>query len=281
MRLSGHRTAKAAGRRVGVAISPRPTSFAPLLFGGRLAEGLRLAGELGFDVVELSLREAGDVDRSSLRRSLDESGLALSGIATAQACLFDGLCLSSEQASVRDATVRHLETLIELAAEFGAAVILGGIRGRLDDDFAKRIAQRAGAVKAISDCARRASGLGVEILVEPINRYETNFVNTTDEAIELIEELGLPSVRLLLDTFHMNIEERSFADTIRRAGSRLGYVHLVDSNRLAPGQGHLPFGSILQALDDIGFNGPMVAEVMPLPDAASAARHTAEFWSAP
>ena len=78
----------------------------------------------------------------------------------------------------------------------------------------------------------------------------------------------------------MNIEEVSITDAIRRAASRLGYVHLVDSNRHAPGQGHLPFASILGVLDEIGFAGPLVAEVIPLPDDETAARDTAAFWSA-
>jgi sugar phosphate isomerase/epimerase len=277
---SARSSGKAAGRRVGVAISPRPVAFGPLLFAGDLNRGLRLAGELGFDVVELSLRAAADIDRSALKRLLNESGLSVSALATAQACLFDSLCLSSDQAPVREATVKHLQAEIELAAELGSAIIFGGIRGRLDGEAAGQAGQRAAALDAMARCAHHAAGMGVEILIEPINRYETNFINTTDEAIALLNELKLPGLRILLDTFHMNIEEVSITDAIRRAGSHLGYVHLVDSNRRAPGQGHLPFDSILGVLDEIGFAGPLVAEVMPLPDDETAARHTAEFWSA-
>jgi sugar phosphate isomerase/epimerase len=271
---------RGAGRRVGIAISPRPVVFGPLLFAGDLARGIRLAGELEFDVVELSLRAATDIDRSALSRLLNQCGLSVSALATAQACLFDSLCLSSDQASVRQAAVKHLQAEIELAAELGAAIIFGGIRGRLDGEPAARAAQRDGALEAIAKCANHAAGMGVEVLIEPINRYETNFINTTDEAIALLDDLKLPGVRILLDTFHMNIEEVSITDAIRRAGPRLGYVHLVDSNRRSPGQGHLPFESILGVLDEIGFAGPLVAEVMPLPDDETAARNTAEFWSA-
>ena len=280
MARSARSSGQAAGRRVGVAISPRPIPFGPLLFAGDLTRGLQVAGELGFDVVELSLRAAADVDRNALKRLLTDCGLSVSALATAQACLFDSLCLSSDQAVVREATMKHLQTEIELAAEFGSAIIFGGIRGRLEGEPARQAAQRAGALDVIARCAHHAAGMGVEILIEPINRYETNFINTADEAIALLEELNLPGLRILLDTFHMNIEEVSIMEAIRRAGSRLGYVHLVDSNRHAPGQGHLPFASILGVLDEIGFEGPLVAEVIPLPDDETAARDTAAFWLA-
>jgi sugar phosphate isomerase/epimerase len=262
-----------------VAISPRAIAFGPLLFAGDLNRGLRIAGELGFEVVELSLRAPADIDLVALKRLLRDSGLAVSALATAQACLFDSLCLTSDQASVREATVKHLQAEIALASELGSAIIFGGIRGRLEGEPAVQAGRRAAALDAMARCAHHAAGMGVEILIEPINRYETNFINTTDEAIALLDELKLPGLSILLDTFHMNIEEVSITDAIRQTGSRLGYMHLVDSNRRAPGQGHLPFDSILHVLDDIGFAGPLVAEVMPLPDDETAARHTAKFWS--
>ena len=118
-------------------------------------------------------------------------------------------------------------------------------------------------------------------MVEPINRYETNFVNTVDEALGLVEELGEPSAKLLLDTFHMNIEERSMEDAVRTAGESLGYLHVSDSNRRAPGQGHLDFCLLLDALEEIAYQGMLVSEILPLPDDRWAAQLTAEFWRRP
>jgi 5-keto-L-gluconate epimerase len=129
------------------------------------------------------------------------------------------------------------------------------------------------------DCARRAAGLGVTLLLEPINRYETNFVNTAAEGIALLEEIGEPSMKLLLDTFHMNIEERTLAGALRAAGDRLGYVHIADSNRRAPGQGHIDFPAVMSALDAIAYRGMLVAEILPLPDDVEAARLTVAFWA--
>ena len=264
---------------IGLAISPRPSGFAPLLFAGALEEGLDVAAKLGFAVVELSLRSPEDVETGRLASMLSENQLGLAGIATGQACLFDSLCLASPDPGVRAAAMGRLSGAVELAARFGAAVIVGGIRGRLVGSHSEQASQRAGAVAAIRDCARLAAGLGVTLLLEPINRYETNFVNTAEEGLTLLNEIGAPSMKLLLDTFHMNIEERNLGDAVRSAGDRLGYVHIADSNRQAPGQGHLDFAEVVDALDQIAYRGPLVAEVMPIPDDVGAAQLTAQFWT--
>ncbi|MHB1517165.1 MAG: TIM barrel protein [Acidimicrobiales bacterium] len=272
-------SAKGVEGRIGLAISPRPSGFAPLLFAGALDKGLKAAAQLEFAVVELSLRTPGDVEPEQLASMLSENRLSLSAIATGQACLFDTLCLASPDPDVRGAAAGRLSGAIELAARFQAAVIVGGIRGRLVGSHSEQAGQRAGAVAEMRDCAHLAAGLGVTLLLEPINRYETNFVNTAAEGLALLTEIGEPSMKLLLDTFHMNIEERNLADTVRSAGDRLGYVHIADSNRRAPGQGHLNFAEVIDALDQIAYRGLLVAEVMPIPDDLGAAQLTAEFWT--
>jgi sugar phosphate isomerase/epimerase len=266
-------------RRIGLAISPRPTTFGPVLFAGRMDEGIATARRLGFGLIELSLRSAADVNRKSLRSKLRAAGIAVSAIATGQACLFDGLCLSSTSESVRRNTIEHLRQEMELAAQLEASIILGGIRGRLDSEGGAQERARAAAVEAIEACVSAADRLGVQVLIEPINRYETNYLNTIDEVLDLIQQLRVGQVKVLLDTFHMNIEESRFEAAIRRAGPRLGYVHIVDSNRRAPGQGHVPFDAVMETLDAVGFDGPLVAEILPIPDDATAAQLTARFWA--
>jgi len=229
--------------------------------------------------VELSLRSPVDVDPEALASMLRDNGLGLSAIATGQACVMDSLCLGSPDADVRKAAENRLSGAIELAARFEAAVIVGGIRGRLVGSPREQQDLRAGATDAMRDCARRAAGLGVTLLLEPINRYETNFINTAAEGIALLEEIGEPSMKLLLDTFHMNIEERTLAGALRDAGDRLGYVHIADSNRRAPGQGHIDFSAVMSALDAIAYRGMLVAEILPLPDDLEAARLTVAFWA--
>ncbi|MGZ4385430.1 MAG: TIM barrel protein [Gaiellaceae bacterium] len=263
--------------RIGIAVSPTPASFAPLLYAGRLGEAARVASALGLTCLELSVRDPQALSLPELRSVLDTSSLSVSAIATGQACLADGLCLFARDAGVRAAAIERFATQCALAAELDSAVILGGVRGRLDagpDELPRR---RAAALDAIATCVREASARGVEVLLEPINRYEADFVRTVDEGLEVLDQLGPPSPRLLLDSFHMNIEEGELAGAIRRAGDRLGYVHLADSNRQAPGRGHIDFASILEALEDIAYSGPLVAEILPLPDDQTAMREAASF----
>ena len=261
----------AGGRLLGVALSPLPTSFGPLLFPGRLEEGLEAVAGNGFSAVELSVHDAGHVDAQRLSALLEQHGLAVSAIATGQACVCDGLCLDAADPAVRQGAAARLAGAVELAADLGASVIVGGIRGRFDVPQAERADRRRDVLDALGQSTRRATRLGVTQVLEPINRYETGLVHTAAEALEVLEEIDEPSMGVLLDTFHMNIEERSLPDAIRAVGDRLAYVHVADSNRLAPGHGHIDFPGVARTLEEIGYQGPVVAEILPLPDDRTAA----------
>jgi len=265
----------------GVSLSPKPFAVAvPWLFAGDLPRGLAAASALGHDVVELSLRSADDIDIRSLRDELARLGLRVSAITTAPAKILDGLVMSSADADVRRATVERLIAVLDLAGELRADLIIGGIRGRLEGTPDARSRQREHVIECMRVCARRAAALAVRLLLEPINRYESNLVNRASEGAELLAEVGEPCAGLLLDTFHMNIEEPCIESSLREVSHLLGYVHIADSNRMAPGCGHIDFGAVLATLVEIGFAGPLVAEILPLPDDETAARTAAEFVAA-
>jgi RpiB/LacA/LacB family sugar-phosphate isomerase len=263
--------------RFGIALSPRPTVFGPLLYAGKLQEGIAAAAEAGFNAIELSLRSTVDVQPDFLRAMLEEHGLVLSAIATGQACYEDDLCLSKPDPNAHKAVINHLESMVRLAALLKGSVILGGIRGRFTGTAEQQAYQREAAVRAIREIARFAQDLGVQLLIEPINRYETNFINTVSQGLELAEEVAEKNVKLLLDLFHMNIEEVDLTATIMEAGNMLGYVHFADSNRLAPGQGHTDFNQVLQALRGVGYNGIITLEILPLPYDREAMRQAGKF----
>lgn len=121
---------------------------------------------------------------------------------------------------------------------------------------------------------QHAADLGTTLLYEPLNRYETNLVNTLGDAAQLITGAALPNVRILADLYHMNIEETNLADALRVAGPLVGHVHFADSNRRAAGLGHTDWAPIIAALVEIGYAGYLSAEVLPLPDTDTAARQT-------
>lgn len=263
--------------RFGIAISPQSTSFGPLLFAGRLAEGLREAAKAGFSFVELSVRTVEGIEVDRLAAMLGEHDLSLAAFATGQSCIHDSLCLCSPKSELREASVERLKSIIRLASKFKAAVIIGGIRGRLSGTETKQAQQREAAVQAMRECARFAAAHHVMLLIEPINRYETNFINSAADGLALLDEIGDSSVKLLLDTFHMNIEDVCINGALEAAGDRLGYVHVADSNRRAPGQGHLDFRSVLHTLAKIGYEGPVTAEILPIPDDLKAIRQAGSF----
>ncbi len=264
--------------RLAVAISPRETVFGPVLFAGRFEEGLQAAARAGFCNVEISLRAPDDPLVAGLDAQLAQAGLKLSAIATGQSCLHDELCLCSPDPGHCAQAVERLKAHIRLGKQLDAAVIVGGVRGKLAGTDTEKDNQRCQAIAAMQECAAFADGLGVQLLLEPINRYETDFICSVDEGLAVLEEVGAPNFKLLLDTFHMNIEETDIGMSLRRAGDRLGYVHFADSNRRAPGSGHIDFTHLLAVLTSIGYQGMISAEIFPLPDDLTALERAAAFF---
>jgi sugar phosphate isomerase/epimerase len=113
---------------------------------------------------------------------------------------------------------------------------------------------------ALEELGEHADAEGTLVLLEPLNRYEDHMLNRVGQAVELCEGVGLPSVKVMGDLFHMNIEEDDLGETIRRAGSHIAHVHLADSNRLQPGAGHTDFAGAFGALRGVGFDGFMAME---------------------
>jgi sugar phosphate isomerase/epimerase len=166
--------------------------------------------------------------------------------------------------------------MVRLAAEFGAMVNIGRVRGVIHEgESAESARQRY--LDCIRRCAEVAEPLGVELVIEPVNRYEANFINNCAEGIEIVRETGRRCVRLMPDTFHMNIEDAAFREAILDAGGLIGYVHVADSNRLAPGWGHIPFDEIFASFQVIGYNGWLTVEILPKPEPEAAARQAIRF----
>jgi len=128
--------------------------------------------------------------------------------------------------------------------------------------------------EALQDLGAHAARNNQPLLYEPLNRYETNVFNRIGEACAFLRTLKTTSVKIVADLFHMNIEEASMVEAIAAAKEQIGHVHFADSNRRAAGYGHLAFEPIIRALQEIGYDGYLSAEVFPLPDPLSAARQT-------
>ncbi|MCD4670548.1 MAG: sugar phosphate isomerase/epimerase [Actinomycetia bacterium] len=251
---------------IGISISPNKSVFGPLLFSGDLNKGLENASSLGYDGVELSLLDSQDLDQVWLLDRLKDLGLSVYAIATGQTYYTDGYSLFDFEENKRNKSVGRIKGHIDLASELGSKVIIGGIRGKITEKGESRSEQENEGKKAIRECVRYAESKRVILLIEPINRYETNIINTLEEGIRLIKEIGSENLKLLPDTFHMNIEEVSIEESLFKAKQYMGYIHFADSNRLAPGFGHLDFEKILSVLRKINYKGTIGIEILPKPD---------------
>jgi sugar phosphate isomerase/epimerase len=263
--------------KVGLVVSTAdalPSAYA--VYADDLCRCIDRCAGLGYDGVELALRYASQVDVTQIKPRLAATGLDIPCISTGQVFAADRLYFTHPEAEIRDKAVERIINMIRLAAEFGAKVNTGRVRGVIHDGENPKTARQR-YIDCIQRCADVAEPLGVELIVEPVNRYEVNFINNCAEGLDIVRETGRRCVRLMPDTFHMNIEDTSFRDAIMAAKDFIGYLHLADSNRLAPGWGHIQFDEIFDALREIGYSGWVTAEILPEPDPDSAARQAVKF----
>ena len=177
-------------------------------------------------------------------------------------------------------TQDDIRTCIDAAVTVGSNVIAGpvysptGKTWRMDD--AERVAAIDRPVEALRPLADYAGERGVRLAIEPLNRFETSFLNTAAQTMEVVERVDSPAVGVLLDTFHMNIEEKDQAAAIRLAGDKLAHFHACGNDRGAPGADHMPWAAIIAALHEIGYDGAVVIESF-TPDNQTIAR-AAAIW---
>lgn len=249
----------------------------PFVLWDDLAAGIRAAKSLGFDAVELFPPGPDAIDPAELRKLLDDSGLSLAAVGTGAGWVKHRLTLTSPDADTHGRAMAFVEDMIEFAADFGAPVIIGSMQGRAGDGVSTETALGY-LSQALLNLGLYAAKLGVPLLYEPLNRYETNLINTLADGVNLLKGLATTNVKLLADLYHMNIEEANLADALRATGALVGHVHFADSNRRAAGFGHTDFAPVVAALRDIGYTGYLSAEVLPLPDSLTAARKTIESF---
>jgi sugar phosphate isomerase/epimerase len=230
------------------------------------------ASALGFDAVEVMPRATDDPTPDTLRRLSARHRLPVLAIASGFLAIEHGLTLTHFDAGVRRQAVDGLLRCVAVARQIGAAFVsVGLVRGRLTSGMSHPAAA-AYLTAALREVGLAAAAAGVTLVLEPGNRYETDFVHTAAEGAEVLDAVGLPSVRLMLDTFHMNIEEASLVAAVRHAGPRLAHLHVADSNRRAPGWGHLDLRPVLETLAGMDYRGAIGLEILLAPDAEAAAR---------
>lgn len=231
-------------------------------FGDENVEGLaRKVSDLGFDVLEICIEDPALVSAEAVQAAADAAGV---GVSVCGAFGPDR-DVSHDDPRMRELGVGYLRTCIDLAAKVGSPHVCGpmfsatGKTRLLPEEQRER--QRNWAAEGLRAAADYAGERGVALAIEPLNRFETDLVNTVDQGLDLCDRIGdAANVGLLLDTFHMNIEERDIAGAIRQAGDKVLHFHACENDRGAPGTGHVDFDPIFAALREIGYDRDVALE---------------------
>ena len=224
---------------------------------GRLAPMVK---RMGFDLIEFGVESTADLDYAQAAEIVKANGL---GVSVCAAMGPDRDLIHSDD-SIRKNGMDYVKHCIDAAKTVGAKNVIGplysavGRTWQSTDDERKRDTDLL--VRQLKELSSYAGDRGVGLAVEPLNRFETSFMNLASQAIEVVDRVDHPACGILLDTFHMNIEERSIGDAIRAAGKRMRHLHACENDRGAPGSGHVPWKEVAAACRDIGFTGPFVIE---------------------
>jgi sugar phosphate isomerase/epimerase len=245
-------------------------SSAPVPIQGGLISGIQKASELGFNAVEMHIRNPGELDADLVSETALKAGISVAAIGTGLEYTLNGLSLTSPDAQIRQSASRRYLEHIELASRFGATVFIGLCRGSApSEDLRQELLDRL--TSELIPLANYAGQRNVTLSVEPIVSRMTNLLNTTSETLEYINKLDLEPVRLLLDTYHMFYEDDDMIDAFKMCRGRIDHIHISDSDRKYPGSGEVDFSAVGKCLMEIGYDRAVSLEIPPDPDGETAA----------
>jgi sugar phosphate isomerase/epimerase len=271
--LSADSLRKGSIMKLSIVLSTHAAKFQAVAYKGDFKSNVAKIAGYGYDGVETAVRDPSLIDHDSLVQTVTKQGMAIPAIGTGQAWGEEHLSFTDPDPGVRQRAVERIASHVPLAKKAGAVIIIGLVRGIIQEGVSEKQAHEWMS-ECFRTCVKNAGQEGVRIAFEPLNRYETQLLNTAKEGLELIEKVGADNLGLLLDTFHMNIEEPSIEESIKTCGDRIFHFHVADSNRWYPGAGHLDFRKILEALYSTGYSGFVSGEFMAVPDADTGAQRS-------
>ena len=216
--------------------------------------------KMGFDVLEIPIEDPANFDAGKVKAALDESGLKPI-VCGAFGPTRD---LTHEDPKYRQECLDYVRAVLKLAEKWGAKVLPGPMysavgKHRQVSPEQKKVEWDL-AVKGLQEAGRMAADHGVTVALEPLNRFETDLINTCEQCVQLVKDVGLPSVGIHLDTFHMHIEEKSVYEAVKLAGQRLVHCHACENDRGAPGTGQVHWKEWAKAVKEVKYDGAVVIE---------------------
>jgi D-psicose/D-tagatose/L-ribulose 3-epimerase len=219
---------------------------------------IKKVADFGFDGVEIPIFDPAQVDIKATNNALKSAGLEC----TTCAILGDDRDIISDDPAIRNSAKKYMKESIDISDALNARVFCGPLysavgklvgRGRTDEEWKL-------AVDGLSEIAEYAGKKNVVLAMEPLNRFETYFINIAEDMVKLVKEINHPNMKVHLDTFHMNIEEKSLYKAIKNTGEYLAHVHTCENDRGTPGSGNVDWDGVFKALHEINYNGWLVIE---------------------
>ena len=263
---------------VSAALEKLPESQ-PVTLRGDINEVCETAAKIGYDAVELHVKEPLRYDAGRIRECAESCGLSICAVANGMEYTVNRLSLISEAEPERRLAIDRLREHADFAAGLRAKLIVGIMRGNIPqnaerDDCVRRFRE------SLSEICGYAALTDTEVVLESIVRYINNYLNSVPETMGFIQSLGAPNLSLHMDTHSMAVEEGDMCVSVRYCmGKPLSYVHYSDNNRMYPGGGYLDFKAITHALLDIGYDGFVTVECLPHPDPLASAQRAFDYLS--
>lgn len=251
-------------------------SSAPVPFQGGLVKAMHKVSQMGFDAVEIHIRNPGDLDANSMADAAQQSGITIAAIGTGLEHTLNGLSLTSPDPQARRRASERYHGHIDLASRFGATVFVGLCRGSAPAEKARAeyLERLTGELIPLAIYAEQRN---VTLSLEPIVRSMTNLLNTTRETLEYLGQPGLEQIRLLMDTYHMYYEDENIMEAFLMCSGRIEHIHISDSDRKFPGSGRIDFTAVGDCLVEMGYDKAVSLEIPPDPDGETAAGRGLEW----
>ncbi len=260
-----------------IAIGKETSPTTPLLLAGDFVESMRAAKEMGYDAVEIHTPDPEELDVDRILAACRELDLFIATLGTGMIYGKYGLYLMDGDEARLDRLVEMVKSFIDLAARLGSKVTIGSIKGNVPrGEDRDQCLDRMG--RTLQRLDAYAGEKGVTLLLEATNHFENNVINTGKDVYEMISRYQLRHVQALMDTFHINLEERHPASCLSDTGPYLGHIHFGDNTRMYPGSGAFNYDVFCQSIRDVGYDGVLSVECFPLPDGMTAARETMKFF---
>ena len=262
--------------KIAITVSTKDAFPKALVVFRGIEEHIQHIAELGYDGLEIAVYKKENIDIPNLKRLVNQYNMEVPVFSTGQMFTMLNVWFTHPDSQIRKKAIEVFKGIIDLAAEFDADINVSRVRGYIHDEdtYEEGIKKLTGCLEKLCQYAAK---FGLNLLLEQMNRYETNYLNSAAEVGEYIKKTGIPNLKIHADTFHMNIEDVNVCQTLTKYGKLLGYIHFSDSNRLAPGQGHVDFPAVINTLKETHYPGWIGIEVLTNPSPHEAARQSIEY----